>query len=70
MIRCIGLNEEVFNCIIANYYDLVNDQDENSKTIEFNSNCELYMSKTQVRIYCGDEAVVFLCCDYWRIELS
>lgn len=69
MIRVIGLNEAVFDDIIANYYDLVRDYHVNSKTIIFKSCCEIYTNKTQTKIYCGDESVVFLCCDYWRIEI-
>lgn len=69
MIRVIGFNEEVFNNILANYYDLVALADSKSNMIEFKSCCEIYSSKAQTRIYCGDETIVFLCCDYWRIEL-
>lgn len=70
MIRVIGLNDDVFNNIVANYFDLVKTHDQKSNMIEFVPNCEIYMSKAQVRIYCGNDSIVFLCCDYWRIELE
>lgn len=69
MIRVIGFNEEVFNNILANYYDLVAFVDSKSNMIEFKSCCEISSNKSQTRIYCGDEIIVFLCCDYWRIEI-
>lgn len=69
MIRVIGLSEDTFNNIIANYYDLVSWHDAKMNAIEFNKSCEIYMNNSQVRIYCGDDLIVFLCCDYWRIEL-
>lgn len=69
MIRVIGLSEEAFNNIIANYYDLVIWHDVNMNAIEFDRSCEICMNQSQVRIYCGDEEIVFLSCDYWRIEL-
>ena len=69
MIRVIGLKEEVFNNIIANYYDLVSWYDADMNAIEFHTSCEIYKNQSQVRIYCGDDQIVFLSCDYWRIEL-
>ena len=70
MIRVIGLDKNVYDSILNHNHNIVKDNDDNSKMIEFIPECALEYSNAVLTIECSDNIVNFMYCDFWRIEIE